>query len=867
MDQTDVDIGTQVRDLVDSLSPRTAHQYKSYNAKYVQWLRGRKIIGSDAEASVLYRELPLSAHLVHWFLLDTLILESGHGQGGGGDKRGDKRGDEDGDDDKDDFKIATLKKMVSSLKFLNKLCAIHGNSSKIDDKYVENVTKLHSHWISLNKDDLLPLVKVSINLWNDYTPSLAEKFFKSCFEKTRFIVDFQLRFISKLSYDQRSKIKLSQLKPGADNRSISFDQKTWSSLQVYLPDSHPRVKSHMPIVLSSRSCPFLCPLTSLATYLYLRFYGIKTMTKGDGFPNLLEERSSHKDTWLDLPLIRGKSLLDYPRDETLSNYYSSVFRYCQLPYKRRDFFTKPSLQFPTWSESDFSGFFDDYYNKSVNQKDAAAFADHVPVDFKQIMNFKSSGSYSNETRHTDLPKGLLVQIFPEIESYRRQWDSLSIESQNFIKLLEILRNHFLSNLPIIFQFFPNHDLFKDPIFQNTDFQSYFHDIIGKKKIKDEYVDSLPGFVSINEDCLKSLLIESSTTVTNNAKTNDNLSIVDLSSSANDLMNKTFQFAQYQTLTNFRILISLLTNIFDRLEMKKSSREFMIHQLGLVQDTINEKINVSKPIDVDNFVKEEEDQKQVELKNVDDSTDHTDKKGRSKRNTHGLLAIEDEFSEEADIDDDDDNDNDNQDMQQELKFMINELVGERVRSTVKQQMEEWETKIKKMVDAAVESKISAVVKRNLNEFEDDNEDSLSKRQRLSITPSITNNESTPNYPVPEDNSKHFEMNPHLESVESVILEWFTPNPDMNNECVHHMNKNHSKSWRSSFEKLYKERKVVVEFYIYLVNDRAYDRYKAVDICESFKRKTNDGTLRSLAQYLKEWKKNHSNSFAGGILEEN
>lgn len=73
-----MDKESQVRKLVDSVSPRTAHQYKSYGDKYIRWLRDTGILQSEDEGEVLYRDLPLSAQLVHWFLIDTLVRNGGN---------------------------------------------------------------------------------------------------------------------------------------------------------------------------------------------------------------------------------------------------------------------------------------------------------------------------------------------------------------------------------------------------------------------------------------------------------------------------------------------------------------------------------------------------------------------------------------------------------------------------------------------------------------------------------------------------------------------------------------------------------------------------------------------------------------------
>lgn len=815
-----MDKESQVRKLVDSVSPRTAHQYKSYGDKYIRWLRDTGILQNEDEGEVLYRDLPLSAQLVHWFLIDTLVRNGGN-------------------ETEDDFKIPTLKKVISGLKFLHKLCLIHGNKLVFDEKYLENVIKLHSNWATVRsqKQTTLPIVKVSLNLWNSHTESLSEKFFKTSLEKLRFLVDFHFRVYTNLSYEQRSKIKLSELH--GEVGVLAMDQKVWSSLQVYMPNSTRQVKSHMPLSIRSQELPFLCPLTSLASYLYLRFYGISSVTKGDGFPDLL---ASDQDDlyWKDLPLIRGKSLTDYPREETMSNYYSAVFRYCHLPYKRREYFNKSTLEYPTWSHQSFTDFFDKYPSAK-----RTAFQHEVPFDYDRIMNLRSLNETKENELLSALPESLLVQIFPEVEQYKRKVDQLSPEAKAFIQTMENLRKRFLYNLPWIHEIFPQHDLFKDPIFQNSDFQSYFHQVVGNKWENDQLpFNVLPGFSKLDKKEFSGLLMESLVPEEQRVS-NDVAKAPTPSIGSDELMDKTYQFVQYQTLTNFQILLSLLSKIFDKLEMKKSSREFMIHQLDLLHDTIRKNINVSKPQDVDEYIKKEEKLEGEEKVQA--------KESQSRHRSNGLLAIDDSPSEE-------DSDEGGAEVQEELKFMINEFVGERVRTTVKQQIEHWESRIQDIVKESVKEEVS-------KRFAD-YEESAQKRPRLSSTPPVANNESNPTIPASVNIVGEvgcFEMSPDLDTVEAVILEWFTPNPDMNNECVHSMNRLHGKEWRSKFEKLYKERKIIVEFYIHLVNQLGVNRYKAVEICEILRRSSEaDGSLASLAKLLKEWKRKNGNSY-NGLLE--
>ncbi|QLQ80096.1 hypothetical protein HG537_0D00960 [Torulaspora globosa] len=814
----------ELRKLVDSVSPRTAHQYRSYGDRFVRWLREREVLGrGDVEEEVLYRELPFSSQLVHWFLVETVVRDR---------------------DDGDEGRVASVRKVVSSLKFLYRVCVVHGNKSKLDEKYLENVVRLYSSWESCRgvRETSLPVVKVSLNLWNCYTETLSEKYFKTGLERLRFLVDFHFRVYTNLCYEQRASVKLGDLQSGVAG-AVCFDVKTWSSLPGYVRDAPRQVRAHTPVAIQSQGLPFVCPLTSLAAYLYLRFYGVCSVTKGDGFPNLLAS-GEEAAVWRELPLIRGKSLSDYPREETLSNYYSTVFRYCHLPYKRREYFNRSNLEYPTLSNQVFEEFF-----QHGSSAKASAFPNNVPFDFYQIMNFRSPyRCEEGKADETEVPQGLLVQVFPEIEQYKRKYEQLSAEAKQFLRLMERLRDRLVLNLPWIHKFFPQHDLFRDPIFQNADFQSYFHQIIGTHLGNDSEVvpfDVLPGFERLTQGAFQDLLMEplkvgpGSRTV----QTSANGSAPSSGLGTDEVLSKTYQFVQYQTLTNFQMLLSSLSSIFDKLDMKKSSREFMIHQLNLLQDTISENINISKPQDVAEYLKKEE-----------QTTEEVNKDQRKRKQNNGLFAIDDEQQDESEEEDTNGDDL----LQEELKFMVNELVGDRVRSTMKLQMDHWEAKIQEMITKTVKDEIAKAFAQN--------EQPNRKKPRLSATPSLTNNQSTSSIATPTDTMENFKMNADLTTVEDIILEWFTPNPNMNNQCVHSMNKSHGKEWRKDFEKLYKERKLIVEFYIFLVNQKEVDRYEAVAISERLRDASPEGnTLSSLAQLLRDWKKDHNNSFEGLVKD--
>lgn len=886
----------KVKELFDSLNVRTAHQYKSYYTKYIQWCLQNNYIQHDydddddspdsPDSPDLYKNLPLSSQLFHSFILDTIITNN-------------KKNSHE-----EEFNLSILKKVITSLNFLTKLCEIHNNINiiHINDKYLENLIKLHTSWsefnsnlinsitLTNNKITCPSIIKISFNLYNPMTLNLNEKLFKTNLEKFRFLVDFHFRNYTNLPFIERSNIKLSQLK-SISSTMISIDRITDNS--------------HNPIILTTQDCPFLCPLTSLASYLYLRFYGIKSVYSGDGFPNLDNQSSSSKiKNWLEIPLIRGKSPMEYPRDETLSNHYANVFRYCHLPYKRREYFNQNKIEFPTWSIEEF-----EIIETQFNQK--KAFNDNVPFDYKQIMNFKSPYvSYDSAVETFNLPsESLLVQIFPEIEQYKRHLNILTDDAKQFIQLMETLRNVFVKNLPWIYKLFPNNDIFKDPIFQNSDFQSFFNSIDGNFQNNNNNLPFkiLPGIETFALNDVYDILIEPPLHNLKDEKliniTNRNLSPITTPIVLNEkhIIDQSFQFVQYQTLTNFKLLLSLLSKIFDKLDMKRSSREYMIHQLNLLNDTLVDKINISKPDDVETFIEtknkrlkikqeqEQEQENEIEIEKIRKDKNKKRNNVKNNTNTFGLFDL-DTSSDDEDEDDEDFKENNEEkhdenesevDMQQELKFMINELVGERVRSTFKQHMEQFEFKMNQTINQIVEEKVNTTLHEKLNEFElklsninnarnsstklnekrsfdslDNGYDYNEKRNRSSIL-SDDLHESTP--PFQSNSQSTFQMDPLIDTVEGVILEWFTPNPLYQNNCVHTMNKNHDKSWRNNFTTLYKERKIIVEFYIHLVNHSNFDRYKAVEVCESL-RDEND-PLSTISKRLKEWKKSHKSSFDG------
>lgn len=860
----------QVRELVDSLTPRTAHQYRLYHSKYVNWINTRIVAENTAPSPQNpYCGIPITAQLIHLFALSEYIRQP-HAAG-------------------EPFKISALKKIFSSLKFLYKLCRVYDPhyAYSLDDKYLENVVRLHS---CLDTDGRnpdppqlpQPLHKISVNLWNPHTASLNDKFFKTGLEKLRFLVDFHFQHYGRLSFGERSTVSLGSLSTDRTTNALVYTFKTLSSVTEYVPDAQPHVTSYKPIALIPEENVFLCPLVSLAAYFYLRFYGVPKGYKGDGFPDLAsakqhggdssaggdrdeddgddeEEEDDDDDekdnhlvsnlaSWQSLPVLRGKSMTKYPREETLSNYYSTAFRYCHVAYKKREYFQKPNKLpiFPDWTSDDWSDWCKVVKTfKKPHQWVAELFPSNIGLDFVLALNNRSP--YKDGTDlHNDgieISSSLLVQVFPEIEEYKRKLKSgqltLSTNAQNFLSAMESLRNILVRSLPILYKFFPTHDIFQNSIFQRTDFQSYFLEV--------DQIFTANNAWSKYESMLN-LLVENPLA---DSQASFQPQPRDLSQDVlQDLRDQNFKFVQYQTISNFQLLISSLTKVFEKLETKKSTREYIIHQLNLLEDTLRERIDKSKPSD-----------SQVKLESPKPTTEKNGTK------------YKESDSDEASSTDDEGPDNDD-DMQQELQFMVTELVNTKVRAALQAQTDSIFERVKEYVSETVNSKIKDEVRKQLNALLNETSRSppSSKHERKSDHDYEVQEDGEPpgkklkgtpvstSSPGSVDDTK-FTLIPDLDSVEAIILEWFTPNPDMNGECVHSMNKKFGKQWRSrtpELEVLYKQRKLVVEFYIYLVNTRGVDRYKAVSLCEHLKKSQ---PVSEFSTMLRNWKRNHNNSFEG------
>lgn len=745
----------EIRKLVDGLSPRTAHQYRSYCKRYVEWLVHRglieKDVGEEKLDAVEYGRLPISTQLVHWHLIETMGNAA----------------------------PPSIRKCISSLKFLDKMCSMHREKDrngadegsgyikkkdtiKLDEKYLENITKVREtkEQEEEHGQNGQYLHIVSVNLWKPYS-ELPEKYFRNCFERLRFLVDFQWRMYTRMSYAQRSRVRIAELAGSENSGAICFEVDTWSQLGEYVNGVEPQLRSRQPVVIVAHRNPLVCPLVSLGAYFFLRFHD------GGGFPELRDKDGA----WREMPIVRGKSPADYPREETLGNYYAAVFRYCRLNYKRREWFGQSKLEYPSWRPEEYDDFFERYGSELQE-----SFPEKVPRDFLECFNLgEAYGSVDNGA--AEGRRDLVVQIFPEVESYKRH-GGLGEDAQRFLGVLEVLRVNLLRALPVLYRLFPDHDLFKTDTLSKPDFKAFYADA----EANDYGMSELLVEKGSPEQVKKETSVPANESATATA-----------SSSSSDL----FQLVQFQTVSNFEILLKLLSQIFDRLEMKKSSREFAIHQLSLVQDTLLERIKSSKPGDEKKWGEEG--------------------------------GEEDEEGEEED--------------EEELKAMVEQLVN----AQIKAQVGALESRLENLVDSKIDSKLEKLLgKRKAEETGDGRgiEKKLRPEPYVEASPPSEESSSSPPSGAPV-----FRLDPDIDSIEAVVLEWFTPNPTMGNECVHSMNKK-DKSWRSGFEPLYKERKAIVEFYIHLVNHRGMDRYKAVDLCERIR---GGGDLTDFAHTVRDWRR--------------
>jgi len=248
-------------------------------------------------------------------------------------------------------------------------------------------------------------------------------------------------------------------------------------------------------------------------------------------------------------------------------------------------------------------------------------------------------------------------------------------------------------------------------------------------------------------------------------------------------------------------------------------------------------------------------------------------------------------------------------------MIDELVTTKVEMLLKRQMEVLESKLERIVDDVIETKLERKfdffienrmkrtvenymreneidtnpakrVKKSENSFaqrvqhrtaalsetdarEDEFQDTF--QSEISVaTPTRIRDENSTNELIRNDSKSEendspntssgfaFHMTPLLDKIEDIILEWFSPNPTMNNECIHSMNRKYGKTWRLKHDEMYRIRKNIVDFYVYLTNIESVDKLQAISYCKNIQ---GDRKMDEFSKFLRSYKKSHDNTFEG------
>lgn len=947
-------------------------------------------ISNDDEA-VIYKNLPISAQLIHQFLIENVIqkFKSRHN---------------------DDESITdVLSRWVNGFIFISKVCDIYGNlmikRNKLDEDYLFNVIKLHTYGNDPTKH--VPCYKISINAWNSNTKSLNSIIFKTANEKLKFLVDFHIATYLRLTFKERSQIRLCSFQL-VKNKKIIFDTKYSNDLSILYYDASLDIsskKTREPVALLPHENPFLCPYTTLAASLFLRFYGIRYFSKGEGFPDLYDPNVVEN-----LYLLSSKYESKYPKESLIGSYYSNMFKYCHVQYKKKKYFENLHPVYPTWiSDSHFNQFEEIFPN------------DKVSWDYMNILN--GYDPYCETTKiklgiESNIPsRDIISSVFPEIEMYRGNWDQLPTVSKQLIKMLEVIRLKFVLDVPVIYKVFPEHDIFMHPIFKEPRLQYYLNGIQLQDheplpfrvkwtldndgpnestlfKLYEGLVDQ-PSFlanIDLSEVNMNPLKLDINRSGSFNGdksvqkqsdipdilqfpmrffdepqKNNDELIKKALIESkilpnTNELLEQlraeNFKFIQFQTLYNFQGFIDLLSNLFGHLPLKSSSKMEIEKFMDEYIETLNYRLKATTPDDIKQYAltnkfvqKRDVRKKDIPLIELEDNGGNSDDdqripsltlktekantpfrifsigghssdednekipeishktKKKSKQSRHKNNKDEqDEGEKIEESSDDTSEDNGQSDQEEQLKDMIDELVTTKVGILLKRQMGILEKRMEEIVDSIIEAKlmqkidsfIEHRVKRSIDEYWRQNESymppskrvkamesnfaqrvqnrtaalSLNGPTRTTESPTSMNSdysitESTPvsvknfqdnNSVSNSDNSNAFSfyMQPSIDDIQDIILEWFSPNPAMNNECVHSMDNKYGEAWRSRNDSLYQTRECIVDFYVYLTTIEALDNLQAIAYCKKLQ---GQRTIEEFSNFLKTYKNSHHGSFEG------
>lgn len=625
------------------------------------------------------------------------------------------------------------------LKWIARGQGVDDEERKKMEAYLNEMTKVCKYD---GLGDRRVLEKISINMWNPGKDSLQSKHFKTCQDKLKFLVDFQWKFVTNLSFEERSMVSVRDLR-------VVDDEKRGVAAIMYNAGS----EGPAFMMQANFESPFVCPVFAMAVYYFLRFHGVKKLYKGDGYW-LLEEQGH-------VPVIRAKALDQYPRELTLGNWYPVCFKYCELPYTKKEWFQvnvdKPRFLIP------LEGLADDEW-----------FTCGVPNFFIETMNGVKLGGCPNmgiDLFPTDLP--------PE-----------------FQPLFHLLNKVLVRNLPILYNIFPNHDIFIDPTLKTPQMIAY----LTKSIDMDSYYDILQHLVDSKSN-LHHLGIPGSVSLPL-ANLNENGS-----DTIDQLKSELQKLVRMQTSKAFSQLIVVLSEIFHKLEFKRSNKQFVLDLLNSCRKDVDSviKSTTTTATTIENEISHEE----ISVKDRDLAPSSSLQPLQKKRKYYE----EEESSDEESL--------------EELTQLVNQLITRQFNENLQQQtdriIEAVEPMVKKMVHEEISNVLAGASSPTINTRDSDSNES-------SIFPS--------------NNSIGFQMSAKCNDIESIILEWFTPNPD----CVHNMNKRFGNKWRKTEPNfsLYKLRKPIVQYYIHLINEVKMDKFGAFKKLESLLQ--SQGSIEALSNHL-------------------
>ena len=621
------------------------------------------------------------------------------------------------------------------------------------------------------------LQKISINLWNPSTDSLQSKHFKTCQDKLKLLLDFQWKFNTNVSFEDRTTVSLKDL------QCILDDENGKCGLAH---SSKPNF-----VLVPNFQSPFTCPIFTMAVYYYLRFHGVKKYYKGDGYQIL--SQLEH------IPIIRGKSLDQYPRELTLGNWYPTIFKYCQLPYTKKHWFqvNQEWPQFPDFSDSS--------ENTSTLAESDSENTIGIPDFYIEKMNRTKLQPCPQVHVHlfpTDLP--------PDIQA-----------------VFDLLNSVLVTSLPLLYRVFPTHDIFLDPSLKTPQNIAFL-------------TGTLPLDIESQEHLLAQLIDKTGTVselVPNPVKIDQNehtLTPIGTSLSQTDipmldqLKTELQKLIQLQTSTGFSQLITVLLEIFQRLDFKKSNKQFVIDLLQSCRKDMRNKLMDPCSLST-NFADELSDDENEKGNKTgaiyDPETDNGNEESVSDYEP-SFKKSKPNYTEEPLSDDEN---------MEEVAQLVNQLITRKFNENLEQQTDRIISSIQPTLRDMVRTEVADALNLSLREA---SRDSVNKKN---------SDENFQNYSLTED---HFEMNPDCSDIKSIILEWFTPN----RECVHSMNKKYGNKWRLTEPNLslYRIRKPIVQYYIHLINVENLNKFDALNKLEAVLEKHHSVPL--LSSFLENAKKN-------------